>query len=249
MIRRRRGLLTLASALIMIASVPGPASASHTLPGDYYPIQCISGAAPPIGLKYTEVLFTGNASCIGSEEPHFSYGVSRAAGVEAKGIVTLDPNDGTPLYSALRPGRDQVIVNVSDGMSQGQTTIDLEIEPQPTNFPFVDDQELSRKHIFSLGAAGCPGFPFPVGSCTAKIRARASIRERGKPRKTVTIGRVSTTLMPGQVKDIKVRLSKKFVRVLTQARQMKVAVVQMTKQTDPLGLYEETIKDDFDLYP
>jgi len=234
----------------MIASVPGAASASHAPPDPYYPIKCYSGTKPPVQVRSNTPLFTGFASCTDGDESHYSYEVRRADGVEAKGIVTIDPFDGTPYYAALRPGHDQVIVTLSDGTSQGETTINLENRPVPKDFRFVDgDQILSSKRIVSLATTGCDEFPFPVGSCTATAKAQASIRERGKPMRTVTIGRASATLKPGQVKDLKVQLSKRFVRVLTQTRQMKVTVVLTTEQTDPFGLYKEKLKNDFKLFP
>jgi hypothetical protein len=233
----------------MIASTPGPASASHTRSEDdpYSPIKCYSGTKPPVQVRSQTGLFTGFATCVNGDADHYQYEVRRADGVEAKGIVTFDPEDGRPAYNALRVGRDQVIVKVSDGISEATTTIDLEIRPWGNQF--VGDQVLRRNRVISLGEAGCPPeFPFPVGSCRSKATARASIRERGRPRRTVTIGRASATTMPGQGKDLNVRLSRKFVRVLKRARQMKVTVVLTTQQTDPFGLWEAKLKDGFRLY-
>jgi hypothetical protein len=249
-VQRRLSVMTVLAVIVGLC-VTEAASASHTLSEDdpYYPIECFSGTKPPVQVRSHTPLFTGFASCTDGDESHYTYEVTRADGVEAKGIVTFDPEDGAPSYSALRPGHDQVIVTLSDGRSEGEATVNLEIMPVPEDFQLVDDQILGRNRIVSLGATGCAEFPFAVSSCLAKAKARATIRERGRPKRTITIGKASATLMPGQVKSLKVKLSKRFVRVLKQARQMKVTVVLKTQQTDPFGLWKEKIKDDFKLFP
>jgi hypothetical protein len=111
------------------------------------------------------------------------------------------------------------------------------------------DAQPNRRGIVEIGTGYCQDFPFPgAGSCTVEGTARATIRQRGKPRRTVKIGEDSLTLKPGQTRDLKVKLSAKFLRVLKQASLIRVSVSLKTKQTDPFGLWQAKLKDRFKLY-
>lgn len=257
MIRRRRAqLLTLAFALASL-SAPAPASASHELPeGEApLPVDCspYSGEPTTRSDKLSRTIFIG---CDGGDPGHITTEVRQPDGVTPRGIVSRVEDGGSEnggaeyIYTALRPGRDVFIVRVADGTTQDEATLTVINDfPEGLGLARPGDAQPNRKGIVAIGAGFCQNFPFPgAGSCTVEGTARATIRPRGKPRRTVTIGKASLTLKPDQSRRLKVKLSAKFLRVLKQARLIRVAVSLKTKQSDPFGLWKAERKVRFTLY-
>jgi len=141
-------------------------------------------------------------------------------------------------------------VRVADGTTQDEATFTVINDfPEGLGLGGPGDAQPNRKGIVEIGGGYCQSFPFPgAGSCTVEGTARATIRQRGKPRRTVKIGKASLTLKPGQTRDLKVKLSAKFLRVLKQASLIRVTVSLKTKQPDPFGLWKAELKDRFTLY-